>query len=218
MSGTVTSPGDWPLGSSTTALSSRSARQPRRLGLSQAAIRRAIASGDLAAIRHGVAWHISGDEVVRFARQRNLPLPLVPRERVVAFPAPSDLTSVLPTPSSELIGRDTEVAHLITLLADPATWLVTLTGPGGIGKTRLALAAAEAMRGRMPDGAIFVDLSAVTRPADAIPAIAQVLGLRERAGQDQRRLIAGFLRAKELLLVLDNVDQSSLPRPRSHGS
>jgi predicted ATPase/DNA-binding CsgD family transcriptional regulator len=177
------------------------------LGLSQAAIRRAIASGDLVAVRHGAAWHISGDEVVRFARQRNLPLPLVPRERVVAFPAPSDFASVLPTPSSELIGRDTEVAHLITLLADPATWLVTLTGPGGIGKTRLALAAAEAMRDRMPDGAIFVDLSAVTRPADAIPAIAQALGLRERAGQDQRRQIADFLRSKELLLILDNVEQ-----------
>ncbi len=204
-------PGDEPGGPAASGVLERSvlstSEAAAALGLSQAAIRRAITSGDLAATRHGAKWHISGDEVVRFARQRNLPLPLVPRERVVAFPAPPDLTSVLPTPSSELIGRDTEVAQLIILLADPATWLVTLTGPGGIGKTRLALAAAEAMRDRMPDGAIFVDLSAVTRPADAIPAIAQALGLRERAGQDQRRQIAGFLRTKELLLVLDNVEQ-----------
>ena len=177
------------------------------LGLSQAVIRRAIASGDLAATRQGTAWHIFGDDVVRFARQRNLPLPLVPRERVVALPAPPDLASVLPGTNSELIGRDAEVARLITLLEDPATWLVTLTGPGGIGKTRLAVAAAEAMQDRLPDGAIFIDLSAVTRAADAVPAIAQALGLRELAGHDQRSQIARFLRTKDLLLVLDNVEQ-----------
>ena len=177
------------------------------LGLSQAAIRRAIASGDLAASRQGAAWHIVDDELVRFARQRNLPLPLVPRERSVPHLAPVAPASALPTPSSELIGRDAEVARLITLLEDPATWLVTLTGPGGIGKTRLALAAAEAMQDRLTDGAIFVDLSGVVRAADTVPAIAQALGLREIAGQDQRSQIASFLRTKNLLLVLDNVEQ-----------
>ena len=177
------------------------------LGLSQAAIRRAIASGDLAATRQGAAWHIQGDEVVRFARQRSLPLPLVPRGRVVAFPAPTDLASVLPRPSSELIGRDAELERLITLLEDPAISLVTLTGPGGIGKTRLALAAAAAMQDRLPDGAIFIDLSGVMTATDTVPAIAQALGLRERMGQDQWSQIAGYLRTKELLLVLDNFEQ-----------
>jgi predicted ATPase/DNA-binding NarL/FixJ family response regulator len=177
------------------------------LGLSQAAIRRAIASGDLAASRQGAAWHIFDDELVRFARQRNLPLPLVPRERTVSLLAPVAPVSALPTPSSELIGRDAEVARLVTLLEDPATWLVTLTGPGGVGKTRLALAAAEAMQDRLTDGAIFVDLSAVVRAADTVLAIAQALGLREIAGQDQRSQIASFLRTKNLLLVLDNVEQ-----------
>jgi non-specific serine/threonine protein kinase len=203
--------GDEPGGSATRVFSDRSvlstSEAAAALGLSQTAIRRAIASGDLTATRQGAAWHIVVDDVVRFARQRNLPLPLVHRARVIALPAPPDLASELPTPSSELIGRDAEVARLITLLEDPATWLVTLTGPGGIGKTRLALAAAEAMQDRLPGGAIFVDLSAVMRASDAIPAIAQALRLRELVGQDQRSQIAGFLRTKDLLLVLDNVEQ-----------
>jgi predicted ATPase len=143
----------------------------------------------------------------RSREDRNEPLPLVPRARVVALPAPPDLASGVPTPSSELIGRDAEVARLITLLEEPATWLVTLTGPGGIGKTRLALAVAEAMQDRLPDGAIFIDLSAVMKAADTVPAVAQALGLREIAGQDQRSQIASFLRTKVLLLILDNVEQ-----------
>lgn len=126
---------------------------------------------------------------------------------VVALPAPSDLAPAVPTPNTALIGRDAEVARLIALLEDQATRLVTLTGPGGIGKTRLALAAAAAMQDRLPDGAIFIDLSAVTRAADAVPAMAQALGLRERAEQRQLSQIVSFLRAKERLLVLDNVEQ-----------
>ncbi len=177
------------------------------LGLSEEAIRRAIAGGDLAATRQDATLRIQGGEVVRFARQQNLPLPLVPRSRIVPLPAIDDLASELPTPGASLVGRDTEVARLITLLEDPAIGLVTLTGPGGIGKTRLAVAAAEAIQGRFADGARFIDLSGVTRAADAIPAIAQVLGLRETAGQDQVSQIATFLRAKDLLLILDNVEQ-----------
>jgi excisionase family DNA binding protein len=177
------------------------------LGLSPAAIRRAIAAGELAATRHGTAWQIPGDEVVRLARQRNLPLPLVPRTRLVALPVPPELGSGVPAPRSALIGRDADLARLMSLLADPAITLVTLTGPGGIGKTRLALAAAAAMQDRLSDGALFIELAAVTRASETIPAIAQALGLRELAGQDQQRQLAGFLRTKNLLLVLDNVEQ-----------
>ncbi len=110
-------------------------------------------------------------------------------------------------PSSALIGHDAEIERLIALLSDPVIRLVTLTGPGGIGKTRLALAVAAAMRHLLTDGAIFIDLSAITRATDVIPAIAKALGLRERVGQDQQRQIDDYLRAKNLLLVLDNVEQ-----------
>src|SRR5690606_35522195 len=146
------------------------------------------------ATRAGAVWQIAADEVVRFARQRNLPLPLVPRDRVLALLAPREHAFMLPTPGDTLIGRADEVASLVTLLEDPEVARVTLTGPGGVGKTRLALAVAEAMQGRLKDGVVFVDLSAVTRPSGAVPAIAQALGLREVAGQDQQRQITDFLR------------------------
>jgi excisionase family DNA binding protein len=177
------------------------------LGLSQAVVRRAIASGELAATREGVAWRIDGDDLARFARHRNLPLPLVRRERIAALPAPHEFASALPAPRTTLIGRDAEVDRLITLLEDPEVWLVTLTGPGGVGKTRLALAAAAAMQDRLADGVVFVDLAAVTRPSNAVPAIAQALGLRELGSQDRRSQVAAFLRSRQLLLVLDNLEQ-----------
>jgi non-specific serine/threonine protein kinase len=107
-----------------------------------------------------------------------------------------------------------EVAAITTLLEDPAVSLVTLTGAGGIGKTRLALAVAEDLQGRLADGAIFVDLSAVMHVPDAVPAIAQALGLREMAGQDQLRQIAGFLQSREVLLVIDNVEQIIAAAPQ----
>lgn len=177
------------------------------LGLSPAAIRSAIDTGELAATRHGASWHVATDDLVRFARRRDLPLPLVPWERGAGSLAPPALAASLPQPSSELIGREAEVTQIVALLDDPAVSLVTLTGAGGIGKTRLALAAAEAVRDRRPGGVCFVDLSPVLRAADAVPAIAQALGLRPLAGQDQLQQIASYVRSHDLLLVIDNVEQ-----------
>jgi hypothetical protein len=90
------------------------------------------------------------------------PLPQAVRDWVVALPAPDETTSAIPIPNSTLIGRDADVERLTAHLADPATRLVTLTGPGGIGKTRLALAVAAEMQQHLTDGALFVDLSAAT--------------------------------------------------------
>ncbi len=142
------------------------------------------------------------DSTARVARDRT-----VRSIHEVAAPPATDPAPALPVPSSVLIGRDAEVERLVALLSDPAIRLVTLTGPGGTGKTRLALAVAEAMQYLLTDGAIFVDLSAVTRATDVVPAIVQALGLRERVGQDRLRQIIDFLRPKERLLVLDNVEQ-----------
>ncbi len=177
------------------------------LGLGRAAIRDAIAAGELLASHTDDGWRISVDDLLRFTRQKNLPLPLVPWERDSIHMLPRETTSGLPTPGEALIGREAEIAALITLLEDPTVWLVTLTGAGGIGKTRLALAAAEAIQGTLADGAIFIDLSAVMHVPDVVPAIAQALGLREMAGQDQLDQIVGFLRSREVLIVIDNVEQ-----------
>src|SRR5687767_3567636 len=88
------------------------------------------------------------------------------------------LRMTLPTP---FIGRERQIAQACALLGNEAVRLLTLTGPGGIGKTRLALAIAEALRNEFPDGVYYVSLAPLTDPTLVLPAIAQNLGVREAA-------------------------------------
>ena len=118
---------------------------------------------------------------------------------------PGPAATNLPTPLTRLIGREQEVPAVVQLLEQAR--LVTLTGTGGIGKTRLAIAVAAQVAGRFPDGVWFVDLSGVVDPAGVLPAIAQVLGVRESEGRSLAVSLAAYLRHKRLLLVLDNFEQ-----------
>src|SRR4051812_10701475 len=95
----------------------------------------------------------------------------VPRRGQVAAP--------FPTPLTALVGREQEIAVLTNLLHRPDVRLLTLTGPGGVGKTRLALAVAAGTEAAFTDGALFVLLAAVPEPALVASAIAQSLGVRE---------------------------------------
>src|SRR5215208_3648331 len=112
----------------------------------------------------------------------------------------------LPTPLTRLIGREAEVEALRTTLRRDDVRFVTLTGAGGTGKTRLAIAVAVEMGDDFPHGVVFVDLSLLTDAALVLPTIATTLGVRESAGQSLRETLATFLAAKRLLLVLDNCD------------
>ncbi|MDQ3991564.1 MAG: tetratricopeptide repeat protein [Actinomycetota bacterium] len=111
----------------------------------------------------------------------------------------------LPPQLTSFIGRRDEVARVVEMLEQ--TRLVTLTGPGGTGKTRLAIQAAAHALGRFDDGVSFVDLSPITE-ADLVPdAIAETLGVRQAPDAALADTLAAHLRDLELLLVLDNFEQ-----------
>ncbi|MBA3690097.1 MAG: adenylate/guanylate cyclase domain-containing protein [Actinobacteria bacterium] len=111
----------------------------------------------------------------------------------------------LPAQRTSFVGREREVAEIGELLAGAR--LLTITGPGGTGKTRLALEVAAAQTERFPDGVFLVDLGAVTEPALVTPAIAGVLGVREQPGERLDETVFHHVGELQLLLVLDNLEQ-----------
>jgi predicted ATPase/class 3 adenylate cyclase len=124
------------------------------------------------------------------------------------FPPPRTLEvpSNLPVQLTSFVGRDAEVAQAKVLLGKSR--LMTITGPGGTGKTRLALQLAAEVSGEFPDGAFFVDLAPVSEPALVVPAIAAGLGIREDGWEHPVRVsLDNFTRDRRLLLVLDNFEQ-----------
>jgi predicted ATPase/class 3 adenylate cyclase/uncharacterized protein HemY len=113
----------------------------------------------------------------------------------------------LPRQATSLVGREKEVAAVAALLRKPVVALVTLTGPGGTGKTRLALQAATELLDDFMNGVWFVELATLVEPRLVIPTIAQTLGLREERGTPIINSLKEYLKEKHLLLVLDNFEQ-----------
>jgi predicted ATPase/DNA-binding XRE family transcriptional regulator len=138
-------------------------------------------------------------------------LGLTPADRTILDAAAGGMQapveSHLPMAHGRLIGREQDAAVIISLLRQPDVRLLTLIGPGGVGKTRLAEQIAAALSHDFSDGILFVDLSPVNDPARVPSAIAQALELREASGELIQDRLLGYLRKKEMLLLLDTLER-----------
>lgn len=136
-----------------------------------------------------------------------------PRERPVPIGTPmplpvlSDRHAALSRPLSPLIGREREIAAAAALLRDGDVRLFTLTGPGGVGKTRLALGIAETIAPEFVDGVRFIPMSAVGDLALVAPAIGEAFGLRDTGDWSIVEVLTNRLRNAKFLLILDNFEQ-----------
>jgi predicted ATPase/class 3 adenylate cyclase len=162
-------------------------------------------------IRHALPRGVTGRALGRH-RLKDLPEPEELHQLVMdglpsEFPPPRSLEipTNLPAPITSFVGREQVLARSEQLLQ--GTRLLTLTGPGGSGKTRLAIEGGNRLRPSYPDGVFFVDLAPIVDPALVAPTIAVVLGVREVAGRSIQKSIEDALRDREMLLVLDNFEQ-----------
>jgi predicted ATPase/class 3 adenylate cyclase len=164
---------------------------------------RALAAGELPG---GVSLRTLGEH-----RLKDLPEPMRLHQLVIEGLAADypPLRSLghgnLPEPASSFVGREAEIDDLARLTEGPR--LVTVTGPGGAGKTRVVIEVARRVQDRFADGAWFVPLDTITDPDLVVPAIARALAVREQPGGSISDVLADSLANWQLMLVLDNIEQ-----------
>ncbi|HZB86942.1 MAG TPA: BTAD domain-containing putative transcriptional regulator, partial [Gaiellaceae bacterium] len=128
------------------------------------------------------------------------------RQDPALAPPPRPPKGNLPAPPTPLVGRELELAAVTGLLRSPDVRLVTLTGTGGTGKTRLALEVARELAADLPDGAVLVDLAPLAEPEEVVPTVARTLAVAESRGSTLESLKEA-LRDRGLLLFLDNFER-----------
>ena len=122
-------------------------------------------------------------------------------------PTAREIPNNLPASATHFIGRKNEMEEVSDFLLNPQVRMVTLTGPGGTGKTRLSIEAGRAMLERFPHGVFFIDLAGVGDPSLVPAAAAHTIGIREGGGQPPLETLKDYLDNKEMLLIFDNFEQ-----------
>src|SRR5258707_2197049 len=117
------------------------------------------------------------------------------------------LVANIPMPLTSFLGREREVTVVCQLLQESSTRLLTLVGPAGVGKTRLALAVAECLLASFPDGLLFIPFASIRDPLLVLPHIVSTLEIDEHNSLPPRQQLKTYLRNRSLLLLLDNFEQ-----------
>jgi predicted ATPase/class 3 adenylate cyclase len=161
------------------------------------------------ALPDGATLHHHGEHELRGLREPEHIYQLLHPALLQGFPPLKTLTggsSKLPRQPTRFLGREREVSEIVSLLQQPGTQLLTLTGPGGTGKTRLALQAAAELTDMFPDGVSFVPLGPVTDPTLVPSVVANALEIREDGSRSPAIAVQEWLRNRRVLLVLDNLE------------
>jgi predicted ATPase/DNA-binding CsgD family transcriptional regulator len=188
------------------------------LGISERTIRRAIARHELNAVKRAGVHRIAPDDLERYRAIRHIPIAFTTRRhdsrRFIPLPGqPRTPAFNVPRPLTALIVREHELGELRDRLLDEEVQLLTLTGPGGVDKTRLALEGAAALRDAFNGGVWFIDLLPLTDPVQVLGTIARALEVRDTGGRTLTRRLIAFLENRQALLILDNFERVTAAAP-----
>lgn len=188
-------------------LAERSGLSVRAIGDLERDRRLAPRKDTLSLLTQALGLSVEEHEAVLLAARRSRRIGLHEAREPLEAPSAISRLAQLPVPLTPLIGREREEAAVIHLLSRGVVRLLTLTGPAGVGKTRLATQVAVTLRQSNRDRAIFVNLAAIRETKRVLPVISQAVGVKQHGDTSARDALIAELQQRDILLVLDNFEQ-----------